>query len=114
MDDDATTIARLSDALPHPIAKWSDLNHTRNHLTSHLYTLAKSHKELMKEGHKPVKAIQKYFLSAVKRNAGNEEGLIVNFKAIVPHVFGDHKDCQSWCHFVQNTANHKYGNIPIR
>ena len=36
MDDDATTIARLRSVLDHDIEKWSDIGHTKKHLTDAL------------------------------------------------------------------------------
>jgi len=44
MDDDATalaTMAKVKNAVSHPVPKWSDLNHTKKQLGNGLYSLKK-------------------------------------------------------------------------
>ena len=91
MDDDATTIARLRKALGHVIEKWSDIGHTKKHLTSALYTMAKTHKPLTAD---IIKALVRWFSFAMAQNKDDVDGLKKSLQQIVPHEFGDHDLCE--------------------
>lgn len=41
MDEDCTTLSKISNSLSHPVTKWSDLNHTKKHVENNLHNLQK-------------------------------------------------------------------------
>ncbi|XP_053391808.1 uncharacterized protein LOC128554565 [Mercenaria mercenaria] len=105
MDDDCTTMAKIK----HPVTKWSDLNHTRNHLGNSLYNLQKKHKCLSP---KVIQFLKKCFSYAVAQNKGNAKGLERSLQQIVPHIFGEHTDCENWCGYLNNPDTHKHKSLP--
>lgn len=109
MDDDATTMARIKENIAHPITKWSDLNHTKKHLGNSLYSLQKKHKSF---SNKCVQFIQKCFSYAVIQNKNQPEKLKSALCQIVPHAFGDHSNCDSWCGYLSNPETYKHKSLP--
>lgn len=110
MDDDATTIAKIRQTVPHSVTKWSDLNHTRKHLGNSLYNLQKKHKCLTP---KVIQFLQKCFSYAVAQNKGNTQGLEMSLNQIIPHVFGDHQTCDKrWCGYMMNAETYKHKSLP--
>lgn len=109
MDDDATTMARIRDNISHPVQKWSDLNHTKKHLGNSLYSLQKKHKGF---SNKCVQFIQKCFSYAVIQNKNKPEKLKSALCQIVPHAFGDHSHCESWCGYISNPETYRHKSLP--
>lgn len=99
MDDDTTTMARIRDNISHLVHKWSDLNHTKKHLGNSLYSLQKTHKSF---SNKCVQFIQKCFSYAVIQNKNQPENLKSPLSQTVPHAFGGHSHCESWCGYISN------------
>jgi hypothetical protein len=102
MDDDSTTIARLTRDLGRDINK-----HTTNGVRSALYKL--QHKEMTKD-------VIKYFFKSVTyatlQNKGNDAGLIEALQSIVPHAFGSHDMCGAWCGYSDDPSTYRYKMLP--
>ena len=109
MDDDATTMARIRDNISHKVTKWSDLNHTKKQLGNGLYSLQHKHKRF---SNKCVQFIQKCFSYAVVQNKNQPEQLRKALAQIVPHSFGDHSGCHSWCGFISNPDTYQHKSLP--
>lgn len=106
MDDDASTISKVKQALGHDVEKWSDINHSTKSVSNALYTLQKKHKVFSKD---VIGYFKRCFSYAVKQNKNDKEHLRQNILAIVPHSFGIHENCGSWC---RASENHKYKSLP--
>jgi hypothetical protein len=109
MDDDATTMAKIRNAVSHPITKWSDMNHTKKHLGNSLYNLQKSYKCLST---KVIQWLQKCFSYSVIQNKGDPNKLAAALKTIVPHAYGEHDNCESWCGFKKKPETYKHSATP--
>jgi hypothetical protein len=109
MDDDTTTMARIRQSISHPVHKWSDLNHTKKHLGNSLYALQKKHKNF---SNKCVQFIQKCFSYAVVQNKNEPDKLKSALCQIVPHAFGDHSHCESWCGYLCNPDTYRHKSLP--
>ena len=95
MDDDSATISRIRGELKHDITKWSDIMHVKKHLKSSLYKLQTRHRILTSDVISYL--IDKLFTYALAQNKGDAVGFKKAVSAIVPHVFGHHESCGSWC-----------------
>ncbi|XP_053388946.1 uncharacterized protein LOC128551991 [Mercenaria mercenaria] len=109
MDDDCTTLARVRQELTHDIEKWSDQNHTVKHLGNSLYNLQKKHKVLSA---KVIKHLQKCFNYALAQNKEKPDDFKGALKQIVPHVFGDHQSCGTWCGYQKDPQNYRHNGLP--
>lgn len=50
---------------------------------------------------------------ALKQNKDNVEGVKRSLKAIVPHAFAKHNDCNiSWCSFLKDLTTYKHSSLP--
>lgn len=85
-DDDSSTIAKVRGKVKHTVEKWSDITHAKNAFGGSLYGLQKKHKELST---KVNDYLQKCFSYAIEQNKDDPQGIRKNFRAIVPHAFGD-------------------------
>ena len=94
MDDDATTMAKIRRVVDHPVTKWSESNNSRKNLGTSLFNLREKHKCLTP---KVVEFFQTCYSCSVAQNKGKPEKLAVSLKQIVPHAFGEHESCDTWC-----------------
>ncbi|KAL5012907.1 hypothetical protein ScPMuIL_011458 [Solemya velum] len=108
MDDDTTTMARLRKDLSHSIVKWSDINHTAKHLTNSLYSLQKKHRVLTTP---TIQYLKKCFNYALAQNKGDVENCRSAILQIVPHAFGEHASCGTWCGYNQNPETYKHRSL---
>ena len=109
MDEDATTIARIRAELNHEVQKWSDLNHVKKGVGNSLWKLNKVFpKDLNSEN---ISYLQRCFSYAVRQNKGKAENTKQAILNIVPHVFGQHENCTSWCGYVRNPSSYKHKTL---
>ena len=108
-DDDSSALKRLQEECG-PVEKSSDLNHVKKNLGNHLYKLhSEGHKELSQ---KVITYVQKCFAYAVTQNKNNPIELKSTLLACVPHMYGDHHACGSWCGFGQNPGSYRHSSLP--
>ena len=88
-DDDSSAIAALRRLSPYSIIKWSDFNHVKKTFNTKLYEI--------KLNAKLREYFSKVFALAIKQNQGDEIKVKVALQNIIPHAFGDHKNCGSFC-----------------
>ncbi|XP_055999332.1 uncharacterized protein LOC125677071 [Ostrea edulis] len=108
MDNDSTTIARVKATVDPHITKRADRNHTKKGFTGALMELANTHKLLKNQkvrGH-----IERCFTYCVQQNKGKAKQLETELDKIVPHLYGEHEYCGTWCR-SENT-NYKPRNLP--
>ena len=110
MDDDSTTIARIRSELGRDVEKWSDVLHVKRHLQGALYKLQARHKALTTETIRYL--LDKCFSYAVHQNKNKPKDLEKALKAIVPHAFGDHSQCGSWCQYLADPASYRHKYLP--
>ena len=108
-DDDTTTMARIKEQVPHPVKKWSDVNHAKKALGTSLYKLQKHHKQLTTP---VIKYFQKCFTYALNQNKDDEAGVKKNILCIVPHSFGEHDKCGAWCGYEKNPDSYRHSSLP--
>ncbi len=111
MDNDATTIAKVRE-IDSSIRKLSDNNHTKKSISNALYNLANTHKELKNK--KTLNYIHRMFCYAIGQNQEDQEGLRRRLSEIVPHMFGDHGLCSSWCTYHKDPNSYKYHSLPYK
>lgn len=112
MDNDSTTIQRVR-ALHGNVVKLSDENHTKKGVVSALYDLNKSHKEL--KNNKTVNYIAKMIMYGIQQKQGDVSGLRDRLKQIVPHIFGEHNECDAvWCGHYKDPAKFTYKSLPFK
>ena len=70
--------------------KWSDVQHAKRTLRSHLYETKGKHKELSE---KVIKASCKNFAYALRQNANKPDELDKALRNIPNHMFGKHENC---------------------
>lgn len=107
-DDDSTTMAMVRQQVEHSVEKWSDTNHAKKSLGSRLYKLQKQEKALTTP---VIKYLQKCFAYALCQNKHDPSGVKDAIDSIVPHAFGEHDKCGSWCKFLKNPIA-KYSSLP--
>lgn len=109
-DDDSSAIKRLRDVLGQEIDKSSDLNHLKKNLGNALYKLkGNGHKEL---SDMVIKHVQKCFIYAVGQNPNNPENLKKALLACVPHLYGDHDQCGTWCKYSADPSKYRHSSLP--
>ncbi|XP_055999188.1 uncharacterized protein LOC125656742 [Ostrea edulis] len=108
MDNDSTTLARVKASVNPNISKKSDSNHTKKGFTGSLIELSNQYKVLRNvkvRGH-----IERCFMYCVHHNKSKEKQLQDDLKNIVPHLYGEHHGCGSWC--KSEKTNYKHKNLP--
>ncbi|XP_048749762.1 uncharacterized protein LOC125647095 [Ostrea edulis] len=108
MDNDSTTIARVKSTVDKSITKRCDSNHTKKGFTASLIELSKTHKLLRNT--KVRTHIERCFTYSVSQNRGEPEQLAKGLSSIVPHLYGDHSDCGTWCR--GNEEGYKHQALP--
>lgn len=108
MDNDSTTIARVKATVDPAITKKSDSNHTRKGFTGSLVELGNTYKVL--KNNRVRSHIERCFMYCVKQNSGNSTKLADDLNKIVPHLYGEHSECGTWC--KSDKTNYKPKNLP--
>ncbi|XP_072035542.1 uncharacterized protein, partial [Amphiura filiformis] len=108
-DEDASTIKQLREGLNPNIKKVSDVIHSKRSLASHLYDIKKTKSEVT-EG--VIHHILKCYSYAINQNKGNAEGIQRNLQAIIPHCYGEHIKCGTWCRYLQDPTNYRHKALP--
>jgi len=109
MDEDCTTIARVRGEVSHDVVKWSDLMHIRKHLTGSLYKIQKKHRVLNSE---VIKYIARCFSYALLQNKGDVDKVRAAVLNIVPHIFGEHANCGTWCKYSIESTRYMHRTLP--
>ncbi|XP_063448530.1 uncharacterized protein LOC134728061 [Mytilus trossulus] len=80
-------------------------------LSTSLYNISKSYKELQKDETKQY--ILRCFMYAIK-GGDNEDDIKMGLQRIVPHIFGSHENCKDadWCSYHQNPEKFMYKSLP--
>ena len=97
--DDSSSIAALRRLSPYAKIKWSDFNHVSKTFSSKLYDIKLN--ATLRE------YFSKVFSISVKNNQGDELKVKAALENIIPHVFGEHKNCGSFC-TLEDDGTHKY------
>ena len=109
-DDDPSAIKVLLEQCSSLIEKNSDINYVKKNVGNKLYDLkADGHSELST---KVLKYVQKCFFYALTQNKGDADGLRAALTSIVPHMYGDHTDCGSWCGYAASPSTYKHSGLP--
>ena len=98
-DDDSSAIAALRRLSPYAIKKWSDFNHAKKTFNSRLYDIKLSAN--LRE------YFSKVFALSIKQNKCDEVKVKIALENIVPHAFGIHDQCGSFC-TKSNDGSHTY------
>lgn len=108
MDNDSTTIAYIKATVDPTINKRADKNHTRKSFTGALIELANTHKVLKNQ--KLRSHIERCFTYCVQQNRGKAKDLENELGKIVPHLYGEHECCGTWC--CSKKTDYKPRNLP--
>ena len=113
-DDDSTTEAHLREKVTYGIEKFSDIIHMKRSLTTRLYNLSQHGKfdNCSPLSQKVINYLVKCFSYATAQNKGDSKGIQAAIKSIVPHAFGNHSKCDSWCKFKSNPATYRHKDLP--
>ena len=78
--------------------------HAKRSLTTRLYNLSQQ---------KVINYLIKCFTYSVSQNKGNPSALQKSLQSILPHSFGNHKNCnESWCGAKKDPTNYKHFDLP--
>lgn len=108
MDNDSTTIAKVKATVSPNIEKRADRNHTKKGFTGALLELGNTHKLL--KNPKLRSHIERCFTYCIQQNRGQAKQLEAELGKIVPHLYGEHDCCGTWCRSEQ--TNYKPKNLP--
>ena len=109
-DDDSSTISKVRQNVEHEVEKWSDVVHAKRSFGSSLYSIKAQNKSLTDM---MIRYFQRCFGYALKQNK-DDEGVQKGLKSIVPHTYGDHSSCGSWCGYFKNPASYKHKVFPTK
>ena len=110
-DEDSSTIKKVRESVTHDVEKWSDIVHAKRSFETSLYALQKHYKGTLSV--KVINYLLTCFGYALSQNKGNVQGLQKNLRAIVPHAFGKHENCDlSWCGFLKAPATFTHKSLP--
>ena len=104
-DEDSSTIAAVRRENNNVIHKLADNNHLIKHFVSELYDLAKTFKELKKQG--VINHLKKCFCYAIAQNKGSSTDVAQAIKSIPDHVYNQHENCGEWCKRENDNKNQK-------
>lgn len=101
-DEDSTTAAHIKEKVPYPLEKWTDIVYAKRLLTTRLYNLSQCGKFVNSStlSQKVINYLVKCFTYSVSQNKGNPSALQNSLKSILPHSFGNHKNCNESCGVV--------------
>ncbi|XP_061183916.1 uncharacterized protein LOC133192080 isoform X3 [Saccostrea echinata] len=105
MDNDSTTIARVKSTVDKNIRKQCDSNHTKKGFTASLIELSKTQKLLRNT--KVCSHIERCFSYSISQNKGQREQLAIGLSSIIPHLYGEHSSCGTWCMGKEEGYKHK-------
>ena len=108
MDDDSTTISRIRQVLPHDVDKFSDHMHTMKHIRNKLYSVQSKYNRRLPTA--AIKYLMRMFSYALQQNKDNCNGIVTAISAIVPHAFGEHQQCGTWCKATD--GDYVYRSLP--
>ncbi|XP_062570472.1 uncharacterized protein LOC134232509 [Saccostrea cucullata] len=111
MDDDSTTISRARKECEQSITKFSDRNHLKKTFSNKLYDLQRFKKYQQLRG-KTMTHLKKCFSYVLAQNQKKPEELKKSLLCIIPHMYGDHLACPSWCKYKRNPASYLPRNLP--
>ena len=114
-DEDSTTGTLTKEKVPYPVEKWTDIVHAKRSLTTRLYNLSQRGKFVNSStlSQKVINYLVKCFTYSMSQNKGNPSALQKSLKSILPHSFGDHKNCNdSWCGAKKDPINYKHSDLP--
>ena len=114
-DEDSTTAAHIKEKVPYPVEKWTDIVHAKRLQTTRLYNLSQRGKFVNSStlSQKVINYSGKCFTHSVSQNKGNPQALQKSLKSILPHSFGNHKNCdESWCGAKKDPVNYKHSDLP--
>ncbi|XP_062567511.1 uncharacterized protein LOC134229741 [Saccostrea cucullata] len=111
MDDDSTTISRARKECEQSITKFSDRNHLKKTFSNKLYDLQRFKKYRQLRG-KTMTHLKKCFSYVLAQNQKKPEELKKSLLCIIPHMYGDHLACPSWCKYKRNPASYLPQNLP--
>lgn len=102
-DNDTTTQSRL----PPTIQKRDNKSHVKKNLSSRLYRLSKTYKQL--KSRKVIPYIVRCFTYAISKNQDCKDTMEAELAAVIPHIFDDHtKYSQSWCTYKKDPTKFRY------
>ncbi|XP_058804476.1 uncharacterized protein LOC131671778 [Phymastichus coffea] len=99
-DDDSSAVAALRRLSPYAITKWSDYNHVKKTFNSKLYDIKLN--PTLRE------YFSKSFALAIKQNQGNADKVKKSLENIIPHGFGEHDNCGSFCNKKDESSTYTY------
>lgn len=114
-DDDSTTFSYLKTNVPYGLEKISDFIHTKRSLNTRLYNLSQRQKfpDSSVLSQKVVNYLVKCFSYCVHQHKNQPAELAIAIQWIVPHAFGDHKNCNpSWCRYKQYPTEYIHHELP--
>ena len=113
-DDDSTTELYINQQVPYGVEKFSDIIQIKRSLTTGLYNLGKTaqFKDSSTLSPKVIEYLVKCFSIVVTQNNSDPEAMKSYLKCIVPHSFGDHSSCDTWCRYKQDPTNYQHANLP--
>ena len=114
-DEDSTTECYIHQQVPYGVEKFSDIVHIKRSLTTRLYNLSKSEKFLNCSplSQKVIEYLVKCFSIAINQNKENPKLIQMSLKAIVPHAFGKHNNCdEQWCGYKQDATGYRHTYLP--
>ncbi|MEW8546215.1 MAG: 3'-5' exonuclease [Candidatus Thiodiazotropha sp.] len=107
-DEDSASIKHIRDKVNSDVEKFSDISHIKRSLSNRLAEMHKTHKsltEMVRTG------FVKNFTYAVHQNKDKtEESMRVSLQAIVPHMYGEHSLCGTWCR--SGEEKYKHSSLP--
>ena len=99
----------LREEVDESVDKWSDISHIKRSLGSQLYNIRPNHKELSEI---VITHIKRCFAYALTQNKNDEESLASAVRNIVPHLYGEHGQCENWCGYTKNPETCKHRGLP--
>ena len=114
-DEDSTTAAHAKEKVPYSVEKWTDILHAERSLTTRLYNLSQRGKFVNSStlSQKVINYLVKCFTYSGSQNKGNPPALQKSLQSILPHSFGNHKNCnESWCGAKKDPTNYKHTDLP--
>ena len=100
----SSTIKKVRESVSYEIEKRSDAKRWS------LYSLKSKFKNLSA---KAIQYLQRCFTYAFKQNKDDPTGVKTSLRAIIPHAFGDHSNCNdSCCGYLKDPNNYKHNTLP--
>ena len=97
------------------VEKFRDIIHMKRSLTTSSYNLSQNAKfdNCSPLSQKVINHLVKCFSYAIAQNKGDSKGIQAALKCIIPHAFGDQRNCAAtWCGFKTDPASYKHKDLP--